>query len=136
VRTFCWEEPKGDYKRKWDLWKTLREMAPKEFRAGRAVAELAQKVEDLVGQAGYECDYMGHGIGVSIYDAPAFNARPDRESAQWVLKANEVVVFHPMIKTKGLKGPLAWVADMYLVGEKEAKWMTPCFPGLPEIIPG
>lgn len=134
VRTFCWEEPKGEYKRMWDLWKELRERVMKEFRPGRSVAELAAGIERTVSERGFECDYVGHGLGVSIFDAPAFNAQQERESSQ-VLRTNEVVVFHPMIKSKGLKGPLAWVADMYLIGEKETKWMTPFFPGLPEIIP-
>jgi Xaa-Pro aminopeptidase len=134
VRTFCWEEPKGEYKRMWDLWKELRHVVLTEFRPGRSVVEVSAKLEDMVSQWGFECDYLGHGLGVSIFDAPAFNAKQEREGSQ-VLKPNEVIVFHPMIKSKGGKGPLAWVADMYLTGEKETKWMTPFLPGLPEMIP-
>lgn len=134
VRTYCWEKPKGGYKRMWDLWKELRQMVVTDFRAGRSVAELAAEVEKTVGEYGFECDYFGHGFGVSIFDAPAFNAQQERDSSQ-LLKPNEVVVFHPMTRSKGLKGPLAWIADMYLIGEKEKKWVTPFFPGLPEMIP-
>ena len=109
-------------------------MVVTDFKAGRSVVELAAAVEKRVGEYGFECDYLGHGLGVSIFDAPAFNAQQERDRSQ-VLETNEVIVFHPMIRQKGLKGPLAWIADMYLIGEKETKWMTPFFPGLPEMIP-
>ncbi len=135
TRTYCWEKPKGEYKRMWDLWKELRQMMPGELRPGRRVAELASKIEGVVSEWGFECDYMGHGLGMSFFDPPAFNSRPEREQAPLVLLPNEVICFHPMIRAKGGNPPLAWVADMYLTGEGETKWMTPFLPGLPEMIP-
>ena len=135
TRTFCWEEPKGEYKRMWELWKELRRMALRELRPGCGVVELATKIDDLVNEYGFECDYMGHGLGVSFFDPPAFNSRQEREGSRLVIKANEVICFHPMVRSKGGNGPLAWVADMYLTGKDETKWMTPFLPGLPEIIP-
>jgi len=119
----------------WELWKELRRIALKDLRPGCAVVEFATKIEDMVNEWGFECDYMGHGLGVSFFDPPAFNSRPEREGARSVIMTNEVIVFHPMIRCKGGKGPLAWIADMYLTGEDATKWMTPFLPGLPELIP-
>jgi len=136
VRTYCWEEPKGDYKRMWELWKELRRMVLNEFRPGRQVTELGMKVADTVSEWGFECDYFGHAVGLSMSDAPYISIGPrGLRYMEWTLMANEVYVFHPMIKAKGGGPPLAWLGDMYFIGEDSTRWMTPFLPGLPEMIP-
>ena len=115
----------------WDLCAELRRMVPKEFRPGRRISEVAAKAEDLINEWGFEYFNMGHGLGLTYFEEPPI--RPDRE---WTIMPNEVYVFHPMIRSKGAAGPLAWVGDMYLVGEDSTRWMTPFLPGLPEMIPG
>ncbi len=130
IRTYCWEEPKGEFKRMWELWEELRRMVPKEFRPGRRITEVATKVENLINEWGFEYFNMGHGLGLHFFEEPAI--RPDME---WTIMPNEVHVFHPQIRSKGGAGPVAWVGDMYLVGEDSTRWMTPFLPGLPEMIP-
>ena len=136
VRTYCWEEPKGDYKRMWELWKELRRMVLKEFRPGRQVAELVIKVKDMVNGWGFECDVFGHATGLDMSDAPYISTGPRGPNhVEWTIMPNEVYSFHPRIRTKGGGPPMAWAGDMYLIGEDSTKWMTPYLPGLPEMIP-
>jgi len=136
VRTYCWDEPKGEYKRMWELWKEFRMMVPKELRPGRATHELGAKIVDMAHKWGFECDYLGHAIGLYVADDPYISSSPKMQRYQeWTIMPNEVYVFHPMITAKDRKPPLAWIADMYLVGEDGTKWMTPFLPGLPEMIP-
>ncbi|MDP7333570.1 MAG: M24 family metallopeptidase, partial [SAR324 cluster bacterium] len=127
---------KGEYKRMWELWKELREMIPKELRPGRNLTDVGAKFEDMVNEWGFECDYLGHAIGVAYSEVPYISSGPRHARyMEWTILPNEVYVVHPMIRAKGKKPPLAWVADMYLVGEDSTKWMTPFLPGLPEMIP-
>jgi hypothetical protein len=37
TRAYCWEEPKGEYKRMWECWGDLRRLALKELRPGHPV---------------------------------------------------------------------------------------------------
>ena len=135
VRTYCWEEPKGEYKRMWELWEELRRVVPKELRPGHEVTELGAKVEDLVDEWGFECDYLGHAVGLNMSDAPYISSGPRKQRyMEWTIMSNEVYVVHPMIRTKGGGPPLLWLADMYLVGEDGTKWLTQFLPGLPEMI--
>lgn len=137
VRTYCWEEPIGEYKRMWELWKEFRKMIPKELRPGREITDVGAKVEDMVDEWGFECSYLGHAVGLNQSDAPYISAGPrNARYMEWTIMADEVYVFHPMIRLKGKKPPLAFVGDMYLVGEDRTTWMTPFLPGLPEMIPG
>jgi Xaa-Pro aminopeptidase len=135
IRTYCWEEPKGEFKRMWELWKEFRELIPKELRPGKEITDLGMKIEDMANELGFECDYLGHAVGLNQSDAPYISSGPrNARYMQWTIKANEVYVFHPMIRVKGKKPPLAFVGDMYLVGEDSTRWMTPFLPGLPEMI--
>jgi len=136
IRTYCWEEPKGEYKRMCELWKTLRDMIPKELRPGREITDVGAKVEDLVKEWGFECDFLGHAVGLNQSDLPYISSGSgDARYIQWTIMPNEVYVFHPMIRGAGTKPPLAFFGDMYLVGEDRTKWMTPFLPGIPEMIP-
>jgi Xaa-Pro dipeptidase len=134
IRTYCWEEPKGEFKRMWELWGELRRMVPQEFRPGRRIAEVAAKIEGVIKDWGFDYFNMGHGLGVHFFEESAISPNP--LYPDWTLMPNEVYVFHPMVRAKGAKGPLAWVGDMYWVGEDSTRWMTPFLPGLPEMIPG
>lgn len=133
IRTYCWEEPKGEFKRMWDLWAELRRLVPNEFRPGRRIAEVATKIEGVIEDYGFEYFNMGHGLGVHFFEESAISPLP--LYPDWTLMPNEVYVFHPMVRVKGAKGPLAWVGDMYWIGEDSTRWMTPFLPGLPEMIP-
>ena len=134
IRTYCWEEPKGEFKRMWELWGELRRMVPQEFRPGRRIAEVAAKIEGVIKEWGFEYFNMGHGLGLHFFEESAISPRP--LYPDWTLMPNEVYVFHPQIRALGARGPLAWVGDMYWVGEDSTRWMTPFLPGLPEMIPG
>ena len=109
-------------------------MVPQEFRPGRLMTEVAAKIEGVIKDWGFEYFNMGHGLGLHFFEESAISTRP--LYPDWRLMPNEVYVFHPQIRTLGAKGPLAWVGDMYLVGEDNTRWMTPFLPGLPEMIPG
>jgi Xaa-Pro aminopeptidase len=137
VRTYCWEEPKGEYKRMWELWGELRSMVPKELRPGRQISEVGAKIEGMVEEWGFKCDYLGHSVGLNMGDVPFISSGPGKAGyMEWTIMPNEVYVVHPMIKTKSGEPTLLFVGDMYLVGEEGTKWMTPFLSGLPEMIPG
>ncbi len=139
VRTYCWNIPTGEYKRMWELCGELRRIVPQVLRPGRSITELGAKMEDLVDESGFECDYLGHAIGLDFGEQPYINSgprRPVQRYMEWTVRCNEVYVVHPMIRCKGGTAPMAWVGDMYLVREDRTEWMTPFLPGLPEIITG
>lgn len=134
IRTYCWEEPKGELKRMFELWGELRRIVPQEFRPGRRMSEVAEKIANLVNDWGYEYYNMGHGIGLHFFEESSISPKP--LFPDWTLMPNEVYEFHPMIRNKGARGPVAWGGDMYFIGEDTTRWMTTFLPGLPEMIPG
>jgi len=136
IRAYWWEEPKGVYKRMFELWAAMRQMVLEEFRPGLEITDAGQKIEDLVSEWGYECDKLGHAVGLSYGDAPYITAGPhERDYMEWTILTDEVYVVHPMVRTKGGKAPFTMIGDMYFIGKDGTKWMTTALPGLPEIIP-
>jgi len=136
IRAYWWEKPKGVYKKMFALCDELRRMIIQEFRPGLEITRAGQKIEDLVRQWGFECDKLGHAVGLSYGDAPYITAGPhERDYMEWTILPNEVYVVHPMIRAKGGKPPFVMIGDMFLIGKKSTKWMTTTLPGLPVIIP-
>lgn len=137
VRTYCWEEPKGESKRMWAVQEELKRMVVNEIRPGREVTQLAKKVDDFVTESGFEFNYMGHAVGLNHSDLPYIVSTPSQPRyMEWTIMPNEVYVFHPMIRAKGGKPPLVFIGDMYFVGEEDTRCMTPFLSGMPEMIPG
>jgi Xaa-Pro aminopeptidase len=133
VRTFCWEEPKGEYKRMWNVLEEMRRLALKELRPGNTTQHVGTEIKRLISEAGYECDYYGHD---TFWGAGA-NLTPGPNIRNWTIKPDEVYIIHPNVFAKGAQPPVVWAGDMYLISsdkQKEPKWMTPFLPGLPEII--
>lgn len=136
IRGYWWEEPEGVYKRMFELWAEMRQMVAREFRPGVEITAAGQKIEDLVGEWGFECDKLGHAVGLSYGDAPYVTAGPhERDFMEWTILAGEVYVVHPMVRMKGGTAPFSMVGDMFHIGKDETTWMTTALPGLPEIIP-
>jgi Xaa-Pro aminopeptidase len=137
IRAYWWEKPKGVYERMFDLWAAMRQMIVEEFRPGVEITEAGRKIEKLVDQWGFECDKLGHALGISYGDAPYITAGPgERDYMAWTILENEVYAVHPMVRAKGGKPPFTMIGDMYLVGKDATRWMTTALPGLPEMIPG
>jgi Xaa-Pro aminopeptidase len=135
-RTYCWEKPKGDYKRMFDLCGEMRQMVIQEFRPGLEIVEAGKKLRALVGKWGFECDKLGHAIGLSHFASPYITAGPEeRDYMEWTILANEVYEVHPMIRAKGGVPPFVMIGDMYFIGKESTRLMTPALPGLPEYIP-
>ena len=136
IRAYWWEEPKGVYKKMFALCDEVRRMVIQEFRPGLEITQAGKKIEDLVSQWGFECDKLGHAVGLSYGDAPYITAGPhERDYMEWTILTNEVYVVHPMIRAKGGKPPFVMIGDMFLIGKDSTKWMTTTLPGLPEMIP-
>ncbi len=136
IRAYWWEEPRGEYKRAFELCAELRKMVLKEFRPGLEITGAGKKIEDLVGEYGFECDKLGHAVGLSYGDAPYITAGPhQRDFMEWTILADEVYAVHPMIRAKGGKPPFVMIGDMFFIGKDETRWMTRALPGLPEMIP-
>jgi Xaa-Pro aminopeptidase len=136
IRAYWWEEPKGIYKRMFELWAEMRQMIVEEFRPGLEITEAGKKIVDLVSKWGFECDKLGHAVGISYGDAPYITAGPlERDYMEWTILPNEVYAVHPMVRCKGYVAPFTMIGDMYLVGKDSTKWMTTALPGLPEKIP-
>jgi Xaa-Pro aminopeptidase len=136
IRAYWWEPPKGIYNRMFTLCDELRQMILQEFRPGLEITEAGKKIEDLVSEWGFECDKLGHAVGLSYGDAPYITAGPaERDYMEWTILPNEVYAVHPMIRGQGGKPPFVMIGDMYLIGAESTKWMTTTLPGLPEMIP-
>ncbi len=136
IRAYWWEKPKGVYRRMFDLWAAMRQMIIEEFRPGLEITEAGKKIEGLVDKWGFECDKLGHALGVSYGDAPYITAGPhERDYMAWTILENEVYAVHPMVRAKGGKPPFTMIGDMYAIGKDATKWMTTTLAGLPEMIP-
>jgi Xaa-Pro aminopeptidase len=136
IRAYWWEEPKGIYKKMFELWAEMRKMVIREFRPGVEITDAGQKIEDLVADFRFECNKLGHAVGLSYGDAPYITAGPhERDYMAWTILTDEVYAVHPMVRCKGGKAPFTMIGDMYFIGKDATRWMTTALPGLPEIIP-
>jgi Xaa-Pro aminopeptidase len=136
IREYWWEEPKGTYKRMFELWAAVRQMVPQAFRPGVEIIAAGKKIEDLVASYGFECDKLGHGIGVAYGEHPYITGGPEEKDYQeWTIQEGEVYEVHPMVRCKGYMAPYTMIGDMYHVEKDKTRWMTTTLPGLPEYIP-
>jgi Xaa-Pro aminopeptidase len=136
IRAYWWEEPKGVYKKIFRLWAEMRQMVTGEFRPGVEITEAGRKIEALVGEYGFECDKLGHAVGISYGDAPYITAGPhQKDFMEWTILPGEVYAVHPMVRCRGYVAPFSMIGDMYYIGKEKTEWMTTALPGLPEIIP-
>jgi Xaa-Pro aminopeptidase len=135
ARMYSWEKPEGLYKDMLDVREELRHLILEELRPGKILADFAAKLEAMVDKAGFECDFIGHAIGLHFGEFPYISSSSQKgRFTEWRILADEVYVVNPQIRQKGAKGPMAFIGDMYFVGEERTRWMTQMFPGLPEII--
>ena len=136
IRAYWWEEPEGVYKKMFELWAEMRQMIVQEFRPEVEITDAGQMIEDLVDKWDFECDKLGHAVGLSYGDAPYITAGPhERDYMEWTILADEVYAVHPMVRCKGGKAPFTMIGDMYYIGKDGTRWMTTALPGLPEMIP-
>jgi Xaa-Pro aminopeptidase len=136
IRGYWWHEPEGVYKRMFEMWADMRQMVLRGFRPGIEITDAGQMIEDLVDEWGFECDKLGHAVGLSYGDAPYITAGShERDYMPWTILAGEVYAVHPMVRAKGGTAPFTMVGDMYHIGKECNRWMTAALPGLPEIIP-
>ena len=136
IRGYWWEQPTGIYLRMFAMWAELRHLIEATFRPGVEITDAARKIEQFVGEHGFECDKLGHGVGLSYGDAPYITAAPNqRDYLEWTILPREVYAVHPMIRVKGGKPPFTMIGDMYFIGEDGTRRMTTTLPGLPEFIP-
>jgi Xaa-Pro aminopeptidase len=136
IRAYWWEKPKGIYKRMFELWAEMRQMVQEEFRPGVEITAAGRKIEDLVAKWGWECDKLGHAVGLSYGDAPYITGGPEeKDYMEWTILPGEVYAVHPMVRCKGYVAPFTMIGDMYYIGEERTERMTTALPGLPEYIP-
>jgi Xaa-Pro aminopeptidase len=136
IRGYWGEEPKGIYKKMFELWAEMRQMVVEEFRPGVEITDAGKKIEDLVASYGFECDKLGHAVGVAYGDAPYITAGPhEKDYMEWTILPGEVYAVHPMVRCKGYKAPYSMVGDMYFIGKDRTSWMTTAMPELPVMIP-
>lgn len=136
IRAYWWEKPKDIYARMFEMWADMRQMILEEFRPGVEITDAGKKIDKLVKDYGFECDKLGHALGISYGDAPYITADPnERDYMEWTILPNEVYAIHPMVRCKGYVAPFTMIGDMYLIGTDGTKLMTTTLPGLPEIIP-
>jgi Xaa-Pro aminopeptidase len=136
IRAYWWEKPKGVYAQMFELWAEMRQMVLEEFRPGVEITAAGKKIEDLVAKWGWECDKLGHAVGLSYGDAPYITGGPEeKDYMAWTILENEVYAVHPMVRCKGYTAPFTMIGDMYFIGKERTEWMTRALPGLPEYIP-
>ena len=62
-----------------ELWADMRQMILEEFRPGVEITDAGKMIENLVDQYGFECDKLGHAVGISYGDAPYITAGPHQK---------------------------------------------------------
>jgi Xaa-Pro aminopeptidase len=136
IRAYWWEEPRDIFKEMFKLWAEMRDMVRTEFRPGVEITEAGKKVVALINSYGFECDKLGHAVGLSYGDAPYLTAGPDeKDYMEWTIQQDEIYAVHPMVRCKGYTAPFSMTGDMYFIGKDTTEWMTTALPGLPEYIP-
>lgn len=136
IRSYWWEQPKGIYQEMFQLWGDMRQMVQEEFRPGVEITAAGKMIEDLIARYGFECDKLGHAVGLSYGEAPYITAGPhEKDFMEWTIQADEVYAVHPMVRCPGYVAPFSMVGDMYFVGAERTQWMTTALPGLPVMIP-
>lgn len=136
IRSYWWEEPKGTFKEMFKLWADMRELVKREFRPGVEITDAGKKIVALIESYGFECDKLGHAVGLSYGDAPYITAGPDeKDYMEWTIQENEIYAVHPMVRCAGYTAPFSMTGDMYFIGPERTDWMTTALPGLPENIP-
>ena len=136
IRAYWWEKPKGIFKTMFELWAEMRQMVVQEFRPGVEITDAGKKIENLVSKWGFECDKLGHAVGLAYGDAPYITAGPEeKDYMEWTILAGEVYGVHPMVRCHGYKAPFTMIGDMYHIGKDTTRWMTTTLPDLPELIP-
>ncbi len=136
IREYWWEKPDGTYQKMFEMWAEMRQMVMREFRPGVEITGAGQMIEDLVGKWGFECDKLGHAVGLSYGDAPYITAGPhERDFMEWTILEGEVYAVHPMVRCRGGRAPFTMIGDMYRIGKDATEWLTTTLPGLPEMIP-
>jgi Xaa-Pro aminopeptidase len=136
IRAYWWEEPQGIYKKMFELWAEMRQMIVEEFRPGVEITDAGKKIEDLIAKYGFECDKLGHAVGLSYGESPYITGGPEeKDYMEWTILTGEVYEVHPMVRCKGYVAPYSMIGDMYYIGEDKTTWMTTTLPGLPEYIP-
>ncbi|HSW57610.1 MAG TPA: M24 family metallopeptidase [Dehalococcoidales bacterium] len=135
IRAYWWEKPEGIYKKMFELWADMRQMIEVEFRPGVEIEAAGKKIEDLVASYGFECDKLGHAVGLSYGESPYITGGPEeKDYMEWTILAGEVYAVHPMVRCPGYVAPWSMIGDMYFVGEDRTTRMTTTLPGLPEYI--
>jgi Xaa-Pro aminopeptidase len=136
IRAYWWRKPQGVYKRMFELWAEMRQMITEEFRPGVEITGAGKKIQNLVGKWGWECDKLGHAVGLSYGDAPYITGGPEeKDYMEWTILQDEVYAIHPMVRCKDYVAPFTMIGDMYFIGKERTEWMTTALPGLPEYIP-
>ena len=136
IRAYWWEEPQGIFTEMFKLWQDMRDMVRREFRPGVEITDAGKKIVALIASYGFECDKLGHAVGLSYGDAPYITAGPDeKDYMEWTIQPDEIYAVHPMVRCRGYTAPFSMTGDMYYVGQDTTDWMTTSLPGLPEYIP-
>ena len=136
IRAYWWEKPQGVYQRMFELWAEMRKMIVQEFKPGVEITDAGKKIVNLIESYGFECDKLGHAIGLAYGEAPYITSSPEEKDHEiWTIQDREVYAVHPMVRCKGYVAPFSMIGDMYLVGKDQTKWITTTLPGLPEMIP-
>ena len=136
IRAYWWEKPQGVYQRMFELWAEMRKMIVQEFKPGVEITDAGKKIVNLIESYGFECDKLGHAIGLAYGEAPYITSNPEEKDHEiWTIQDREVYAVHPMVRCKGYVAPFSMIGDMYLVGKEQTKWITTTLPGLPEMIP-
>lgn len=135
-RTYCWEKPTGDLKKMFEMCGAIRQMVIEEFRPGLEINDAGKKIVKLVNKWGFECDKLGHAIGMSHFASPYITTAPgERDYEPWNILEREVYEIHPMLRAKGGKAPFVMVGDMFFIGKERTEMMTNVMAELPLMIP-
>ncbi|WP_309644890.1 Xaa-Pro peptidase family protein [Phenylobacterium sp.] len=131
TRTYVFGEPSPEHRRVWEVEKRAQAAAFAAVKPGVACEEIDAVARSVLAAAGFSADYdlpglphrTGHGIGLSIHEAPYLVRGDKTPLAQGMCFSNE-----PMIVVPDAFG--VRLEDHFHVTADGAAWFTPPQPSL------
>ena len=114
TRTYC-KNPSEKQEKLFNDVKNIQASIIEMMEPGVKISELAQKMDDLVDQKGYDVEknvlhLLGHSVGVEVHENPSIHSESEKE-----LKENMVLAIEPAIYVEDIGG--VRIEDTVLVKE-------------------
>jgi len=121
--SFVGGKPGDEVERMYDILIRIAAETPSQLRPGRKVSDVATWVSNEIINAGYDQGvHFGHCLGLDVVERPMVHVADET-----VLQPGMVITVHPQLVSKN-KTATVWLADTFLVTERDAQVLTSVHP--------